>query len=192
MGINERKARQKTELRKKILKSARTLARKEGWEAVTTRKLAEKVEYSTTVIYEYFGNKDQLLLLLREEGFERLQQAVEKALDPSLPPRKQLVAAGIASWNFAKEKPEYYQVMFNLGGIHCRIEKESEALHKAAAVVFRILDQANVVDTESVFMNWWSIVHGFIALEVNGQMPFESRNMEKFLKEALERLTRQL
>ena len=67
MGIKERKARQKAELRKKILKSARTIARKHGWEAVTTRKLAEKVEYSTTVIYEHFGNKDQLLLLLREE-----------------------------------------------------------------------------------------------------------------------------
>lgn len=192
MGINERKARQKAELRKKILKSARTLARKEGWEAVTTRRLAEKVEYSTTVIYEYFGNKDQLLLLLREEGFERMQQAVEKALDPSLPPRKQLIAAGIASWKFAHEKPEYYQVMFNLGGIHCRAEAESEALHKAAAVVFRILDQANVVDTKSVFMNWWSIVHGFIALDMNGQLPFAAQNMDKLLQEALERLTRQL
>ena len=192
MGINERKARQKAELRKKILKSARTLARKDGWDAVTTRKLAEKVEYSTTVIYEYFGNKDQLLLLLREEGFERMQQAVEKALDPSLPPRKQLVAAGIASWQFAREKPEYYQVMFNLGGIHCQAEKESAALHKATAVVFRILDQAHVVDAESVFMNWWSIVHGFIALDINEQMPFESLQMEKFLQEALERLTHQL
>ena len=62
MGINERKARQKQELRKKILKSARNIARIHGWEAVTTRKLAEKVEYSTTVIYEHFGNKDKFFL----------------------------------------------------------------------------------------------------------------------------------
>lgn len=192
MGISERKARQKAELRKKILKSARSLARKEGWEAVTTRKLAEKVEYSTTVIYEYFGNKDQLLLLLREEGFERMQQAVEKALDPSLPPRRQLIAAGIASWKFAKEKPEYYQVMFNLGGIHCPIEGESEGMQKATAVVYRILDYANVVDPTSIFVNWWSVVHGFIALDMNGQIPVDGQNMEQFLKEALERLARQL
>lgn len=192
MGIQERKARQKAELRKKILKSARSLARKEGWDAVTTRKLAKRVEYSTTVIYEHFGNKDQLLLLLREEGFERIQQAVEKSLDPSLPPKKQLIAAGMASWRFAREKPEYYQVMFNLGGIHCQAEQESEGLQKAAAVVYRILAQAGVTDAESTFMNWWALVHGFIALNMNGQMPFDSEKMEQLLKESLERLMTRL
>ena len=192
MGIKERKARQKAELRKKILKSARNLARKNGWEAVTTRKLAEKVEYSTTVIYEHFGNKDQLLLLLREEGFERIQQAVEKALDPSLPPKKQLIEAGLASWKFAQEKPEYYQVMFNLGGIYCESQKESEGLQKAAAVVYRILHQAGVADSESTFMNWWALVHGFIALDMNGQMPFKSEKMEYLLKDSLERLMTRL
>lgn len=192
MGIKERKARQKAELRKKILKAARSLARKSGWEAVTTRKLAEKVEYSTTVIYEHFGNKDQLLLLLREEGFEKIQQAVEKSLDPSLPPKKQLIAAGLASWNFAQEKPEYYQVMFNLGGIYCESEKESEGLQKAASVVYRILHQAGIANSESTFMNWWALVYGFIALDMNGQMPFNSEKMECLLKESLERLMTRL
>lgn len=192
MGIKERKARQKAELRKKILKSARSLARKHGWESVTTRKLAEKVEYSTTVIYEHFGNKDQLLLLLREEGFEKIQQAIEKALDPSLPPKQQLVAAGLASWNFAQEKPEYYQVMFNLGGIYCAQEESSEGLQNAASVVYRILNQAGVADAESTFMNWWALVHGFIALEMNGQMAFHSEKMEGLLKESLDRLMTRL
>lgn len=192
MGIQERKAKQKAELRRKILKSARHLARKDGWEAVTTRKLAEKVEYSTTVIYEHFGNKDQLLLLLREEGFESMQQAVEKALDPSLPPKKQLIAAGLASWKFAKEMPEYYQVMFNLGGIYCRADGQSEAMQKAASVGYRILAQLGVADSESVFMHWWALVHGFIALDMNGQMPFDSDKMEQLLKDSLERLMSRL
>lgn len=188
MGIQERKARQKADLRKKILKSARNIARKQGWEAVTTRRLAEKVEYSTTVIYEHFGNKDQLLLLLREEGFERIQQEVEKVLDPSLPPKKQLVAAGMASWKFAHDKPEYYQVMFNLGGVYCAAERSSEGLKKAAGVVYRILGQIGITDVESTFMNWWGLVHGFIALDMDGQMPFDTERMEQLLLESLERL----
>lgn len=192
MGIQERKARQKAELRKKILKSARNLARKQGWESVTTRKIAKKVEYSTTVIYEHFGNKDELLLLLREEGFERIQQAVEKVLDPSLPPKKQLIAAGMASWKFAQEKPEYYHVMFNLGGINCHSPTPSEGLKKAAAVVYRILSQAGVANSESTFMHWWALVHGFIALDMNGQMPFDSEKMEQLLRESLERFLIQL
>ena len=150
------------------------------------------MEYSTTVIYEHFGNKDQLLLLLREEGFERIQQAVEKSLDPSLPPKQQLIVAGIASWKFAREKPEYYQVMFNLGGIHCTAEEKSKGLQKAAAVVYRILDQAGIADPESTFMNWWALVHGFIALDMHGQMPFDSEKMEGLLKESLERLMTRL
>lgn len=189
MGISERKARQKAELRKKILKATRRLAREKGWAAVTTRSLAEKVEYSTTVLYEHFGNKEQLMLLLREEGFERLQQFIEKALDPSLSPKKQLVVAGMASWQFAKEKPEYYQVMFNLSGINCQVEPDDDAIQRAAGVVYRILAQAGVAQQDSLFMNWWAIVHGFIALQMNGQMPFKEKELEQMLREALERLT---
>lgn len=192
MGISERKARQKAELRKKILKAARKLARENGWLSVTTRSLAEKVEYSTTVLYEHFGNKEQLMLILRSEGFERLQQWVEKALDPSLTPKKQLIVAGMASWQFAREKPEYYQVMFNLAGVNCNVPAEDKAMQKAAGVVYRILDQAGVGQTQSFFMNWWAVVHGFIALQVNGQMPFPEKEMERMLLEALERLMAKL
>jgi AcrR family transcriptional regulator len=53
MGIKERKAREKQNVREEILDAARTLFVKEGYEQVSIRKIAEKIEYSPGTIYLY-------------------------------------------------------------------------------------------------------------------------------------------
>ena len=51
MGIKERQTRQKEMLRQEILDAARNLFIKDGYENVSMRKIAEKIEYSPTTIY---------------------------------------------------------------------------------------------------------------------------------------------
>ena len=46
MGVQERRARQKESIREEILDAARTLFVKEGYEHVSMRKIAEKIEYA--------------------------------------------------------------------------------------------------------------------------------------------------
>jgi len=60
MGVKERREREKTETREIILDAARELFLAEGYEGVSMRKVAEKIEYSPTAIYIHFKDKDDL------------------------------------------------------------------------------------------------------------------------------------
>jgi AcrR family transcriptional regulator len=50
LGIRERREREKAEIREKILDAARELFVNEGYEAVSMRKIADRIEYSPTAI----------------------------------------------------------------------------------------------------------------------------------------------
>ena len=60
MTAAERRERQRAERHQLIITAARELAEAEGWEAVTTRKLADRVEYSQPVLYGHFANMERL------------------------------------------------------------------------------------------------------------------------------------
>ncbi len=53
MGTKERRTREKEELRRQIIAAARELFVNEGYENVSMRKIADKIEYSPTTIYLY-------------------------------------------------------------------------------------------------------------------------------------------
>jgi AcrR family transcriptional regulator len=61
MGSKERIQRQKEETRKNILKAAREIVKQEGWQGLSMRKIADKIEYTAPIIYEYFANKEAIL-----------------------------------------------------------------------------------------------------------------------------------
>src|SRR5512135_3451537 len=79
MGIKQRRERERQEIRRRILSTAREIAAEEGWQAVTTRKVAERIEYSQSTIYEYFENKEAILLALLRSGYEQLVVVVQEA-----------------------------------------------------------------------------------------------------------------
>src|SRR5881409_3586168 len=72
MGTTERKAREREELKQQILDAARELFVREGYENVSMRKIADKIEYSPATIYTYFQDKDEILDCLCEETFLQL------------------------------------------------------------------------------------------------------------------------
>src|SRR5437870_13726763 len=77
MGVQERRARRKEGVREEILDAARTLFVKEGYEHVSMRKIAEKVEYAPGTIYLYFRDKAEILDRICEETFARLAIRLE-------------------------------------------------------------------------------------------------------------------
>src|SRR5215471_18517819 len=74
MGVRERRTREKRELKQQILDAARELFVREGYESVSMRKIAEKIEYSPATIYTYFQDKDEILDCLCAETFLHLHQ----------------------------------------------------------------------------------------------------------------------
>ncbi len=80
MGVAERRAREKEELRQEILLAARELFVNEGFANVSMRRIAEKIEYSPTTIYLYFQDKAGLLDCIVEERLVELVHQL-RALD---------------------------------------------------------------------------------------------------------------
>ena len=72
MGVQERRAREKDEVRRRILTAASELFVNEGIGSVSMRKIAEKVEYSPAAIYLYFKDKSELVFSICQETFSEL------------------------------------------------------------------------------------------------------------------------
>jgi AcrR family transcriptional regulator len=109
--ILPRKRRQQ-KTRRLILDTARSIVSEKGAEALSMRLLAERIEYSPSGIYEYFDSKEEILLMLNQEGHLQLREALDR-VDKNLSPIDNLCEIGLAYIHFGLENPELYQVMFS-------------------------------------------------------------------------------
>jgi AcrR family transcriptional regulator len=176
MSSSKRRERERQELRQAILTAARTIAARDGWQAVTIRKVAEAIEYTPPVIYEYFKSKHDLLLALLIEGCRQLTQSLQQAQTGDASPEDLLLQVAYAYWNFAFTAPELYQVMHGLGGVPFgTAETPKEAREAFAALrnaVCRVLDAHGVQrpDIDGDVDLFWSTLHGLITLTMAGRM----------------------
>ncbi len=111
MGSNERREREKQELRAKILDAARALFVEEGYEAVTMRKIAEKIEYSPTALYFHFADKTALIRALCEHDFLAFASQFVKLMKIA-DPVERVRRSGEAYVEFAITHPHQYRLMF--------------------------------------------------------------------------------
>ncbi|MEV6633721.1 TetR/AcrR family transcriptional regulator [Actinoplanes sp. NPDC051470] len=137
-AISERRERERAHRHQLIITAARELAESEGWEAVTTRRLADRVEYSQPVLYSHFDGKDAIVSAVALAGFgelaDHLRRARLAATEPgeatepeeatkpqeatkpeeATEPEAPLRAVCRAYLGFATERPALYQAMFIL------------------------------------------------------------------------------
>ncbi|GJG88857.1 hypothetical protein tb265_40380 [Gemmatimonadetes bacterium T265] len=113
-------ARKQRATRPMILDAARRIARAEGWAAVTIRRVAEALGYTSPLIYEHFRDKDDALTAILHEGFGTLAAALAaaatRAADPADPDAYALAVAH-AYAAFARAEPAMYQLMHGMGGV---------------------------------------------------------------------------
>src|SRR5215467_14313611 len=115
MGIKERQERDREAVRRSILDAARELFVSEGYQNVSIRKIAERIEYSPAAIYSYFPSKDDIFFALAEEGFRLLgdPSAVEhrKKLD-AMTPIERIRTMVWRVYEFSRQHPQYFALMF--------------------------------------------------------------------------------
>ncbi len=83
LGLKERQERERETVARAILDAARDLFVTHGYQEVSIRKIAEKIEYSPAAIYGYFPSKDDIFFALAEEGFRLLFEYAEVPATPS-------------------------------------------------------------------------------------------------------------
>jgi AcrR family transcriptional regulator len=111
MGIAERRERERTEVRGKIMDAARRLFVEHGFEAVSMRMIAREIEYSPTAIYFHFKDKEALFQELCATDFLSLGKIfarIARIADPV----ERLRAVGRAYAEFGVEHPHHYRLMF--------------------------------------------------------------------------------
>jgi AcrR family transcriptional regulator len=112
-----RRKQQQEDLRAKILDAARELFVNEGVEAVSMRKIADKIGYSATTLYNYFEDKETLLYALCDADFGTLQELFNK-IGKIADPVERLRKVGETYVTFAVRYPSHYRLMFMTPRVH--------------------------------------------------------------------------
>ncbi|GGC43358.1 TetR family transcriptional regulator [Parapedobacter defluvii] len=170
----ERRIREKEAMRTNILTTAWHIVKEEGWQSLSIRKIADAIQYSVPVIYDYFENKEAILLEFGKQGFERVIAELKAAKASSSDPAEQLKAIADAYWAFAFANKEYYQLMWGMSAPSCEMDKcmpeRSVFRDLVMASIIEIIEKANPGDAENnaclKYHTFWSILHGLISIKM--------------------------
>jgi AcrR family transcriptional regulator len=171
-AITERRERERAHRHQLIVTAARELAEAEGWEAVTTRRLAERVEYSQPVLYSHFNGKDAIVSAVAIDGFSELAAHLRRARQAAPePPERALRAVCRAYLEFATERPALYQAMFVLPTDLKFASAETPPPLRAAFDEFVSCFRPDNERRELFAEVTWSALHGLAVLSDSGRIP---------------------
>ncbi len=184
MGVQERRLREREELRQEILDAARDLFVNEGYDAVSMRRIAEKIEYSPTTIYLHFKDKEEIFDCLCEETFARLDTKLDSAqLDDSIEGLKKGLRAYV---DFGLKYPNHYQITFLTPKVHAsasstcrRKEAGCRSFECLRECVAGLVAKGEIADPDAnkVAQALWCGAHGVTSLLiVHPDFPWVARN----------------
>ncbi|MEU4394979.1 TetR/AcrR family transcriptional regulator [Kribbella sp. NPDC023855] len=166
MSVQQRKEKAREERGRLIVSAARELAEAEGWEAVTTRKLADKVEYSQPVLYSHFKNMDAIASAVALQGFDELTVALTKGVE-----RAGLRGLADAYLEFAREHPALYQAMFvRQSELTFAVGEIPASLRAGFAVFLAAVEPHADGDPETLAELFWSSLHGLATLQAGSRL----------------------
>jgi AcrR family transcriptional regulator len=165
MSVQDRRARERQQRERLIVTTARELAEAEGWDAVTTRRLAEAIEYSQPVLYSHFSGKDAIVRAVALEGFTQLAATLRDARHTARSPRTALLALARAYLEFAHTRPALYDAMFTIAELPFAKPDTPAPLHEGFAEFREALAPfAPARDVETLAEVVWSTLHGLATL----------------------------
>ena len=176
MGSSERRERERLKVRGKILDAARKLFIQQGYDAVTMRKIAKRIEYSPTAIYVHFKDKETLLRELCAEDFQMLATVFQQVATIE-DPVERLRQTGRAYVDFAVRYPNHYRLMFMTPRPPDFKEDESgkgDVQRDAYAFVIAVVKDAMAKgafrnewkDPDLLAQVLWAGVHGVVTLHL--------------------------
>jgi AcrR family transcriptional regulator len=169
MTHQERRTLEKERLRQGILDAAMAIAAREGWQAVTIRKIADEIQYTPPIVYEYFESKEMLFRELVYSGFDLLGEHILSARREEQDPKKLLYNLSLIHWDFAFTHMELFQLMFSLER-HVPNEKMLATLG-IIDDVFTSIAGNNAEKGHRLLLNWICLNHGAISVMMKFKPP---------------------
>ncbi|MFE9694222.1 TetR/AcrR family transcriptional regulator [Micromonospora sp. NPDC005806] len=172
MVIQARRERERAERERAIVAAARELAESEGWDAVTTRRLAARIEYSQPVLYSHFKGKDAIMAAVAVEGFAELAGDLAAARAAATDERQAVVDVATAYADFAERRPALYDAMFTLA-VDLPFASQEVPVDLArgfAELAETLRPVAADDDLETFTETFWSGLHGLVTLMRSGRL----------------------
>ncbi|MBC3841459.1 TetR/AcrR family transcriptional regulator [Streptacidiphilus sp. 4-A2] len=172
MSVQQRRAREQAERRKLIISAARELAEAEGWGVVTTRRLADQIEYSQPVLYKHFKGKEDIIRAVALEGFDELASALRDARRSARSPSTSLRALAWAYTNFAFRNPTVYEAMFTLSVdlVFGRPDSPDSLVEAFDELRQAVTEVAGGRDVDDLAELAWCALHGLVMLNRSGRL----------------------
>jgi AcrR family transcriptional regulator len=188
MGVTERRAREKEALRNKIVEAASQLFVEQGFENVSIRKIAERIEYSPATIYLYFKDKAELIGAICADSFEEMAERIGEAAGAQTNAVAALRAGCRAYIDFALAHPNPYLVLFGMPQSTERDHQVEEAEHACSGsgleafdflrnALSRCMSEGAIQDgdVETTAQSTWMFIHGVAALLITSHRSDENR-----------------
>ena len=170
MSISNRREKEREDLHRSILSAAREVFLEKGYDQTSIRNIAQKIDYSPTTIYLYFKDKDAIFYALHSEGFQILGSQMEVLFNVE-DPFQRLIEMGRIYMKFAKENPDFYDLMFvqiaPMASLDEQRWEEGESSFEGLKVTIRqCMEQGilNFKDEEVGAFLVWSAMHGMCIL----------------------------
>ncbi len=177
MGVRERRDRERSEIRSAMVTAVREIAASDGWPTVSIRKIAERTEYSPTLLYQYFESKDAVVHEIRRLGYEDLLDRLQAAERKGDNARQRLHLLAKANVDLAFEQPEVFKAMLGMDGTPCDPPPDATAPAEIARLIRRTLEEVAGADAQSaaeldgLTEAFFAAVQGVVTMFLNDLLP---------------------
>jgi len=146
---------------KQIVEAARELLEDEGLDALSMRRLADRLGIRAPSLYKHFPDKQALEAAIISGGFLEQAEAFEAALADS---DDSLGAIAVAYRSFARAHPHLYRLMTERPLQRDRLVPGAE--DRAGLPVYQAVGEDRDLARAA-----WAFAHGMTNLELNGRFP---------------------
>ncbi len=140
-----RKQREIEQRRETMLKTAKELFLKKGYDAVSLAEIAEKAEFSRITIYSYFKGKTDILVAIIAEAFLEGIQKYALMIKDKKSCYEKLKSYGIHEYRTFRQHPQYHLLIVRFR--QHRLEKENisdrnlDLLRKSDEIAFNLFSE---------------------------------------------------
>lgn len=164
-----------------ILNTAFDMAKEEGFENVTARKVAAKAGCSTQPIFRVYKNMEELWEAVYEKAITFFRDYYDLYPRTSVVP---FVNLGMAYIAFAREEKHLFRLLFLSGNEN----KKSlyEILNGEAGNVLIEINRAakeGCKNSQGMFMRMWLFIHGAACMSLTGDYDLSDAETRKLLEQ---------
>jgi len=177
-------------LRAVLVEAAVALVGERGPKGFTLREVARRAGVSHNAPYRHFASRDELLMAVADEGFLRLKETMELAVNRGANAQDRLQLSGCGYVEFALRWPNHFAVMFDLARELPDNGAKPPTGVGAFGVLMGCIEDAQLAgtlpggDSLPLALTAWSLVHGIAKLAVSGTLPMGPERTLEFTWQA--------